>query len=256
MEQQNTLTKDPFLDVKKVPLVISGGQPSSRYAVVYDPDDKRIEVGVVSKDYRLIPNLKVKGIALALLKKTGLPFNERQVLFDGRKYLNRWTIDSMELEPRENDIVRLGLQVHNSYDGSTRFGLSFIAERLICSNGMVTDSILGGFRFRHYGENGLFDQELEQALETIRHLDEKGNLLLSIIRRMTETKIDRTDIQQTFRDLNLPKTYAADVFLTVEEDTEWGLYNAFTNVFTNLYSFRGEALNRQVSHYFFVNKQK
>ena len=46
------------------------------------------------------------------------------------------------------------------------------------------------------------------------------------------------------------------VYMAIEEDTVWGLYNAFTSTFSNLGSFRGEALNRQASHYFFVERRE
>jgi len=254
MNRKNFSDVTPFLDVELVPLFTQGGQESSRCAVILDPSEKHIEAGVVSKDYRLVSNLEARNIALDILTKTGLPFEERTVLFDGKRYLQRWAIPDFHLEPRPGDIVRLGLEVHNSYDGSSHFSLAFVAERLTCLNGMMVDFLLGGFRFRHYGENGAFNQELDQAMDSIRRLDAQSNKLLPAMQRMIGTSLDRREMQQIFNALGLPNNYLAKIFLAIEEDTEWGLYNACTRIMTELGSFRGEVLNRQVSHYFFADR--
>ena len=39
-------------------------------------------------------------------------------------------------------------------------------------------------------------------------------------------------------------------FLGIEEDTQWGVYNAITDVLTRQESFRAQDLNRQVSRHF------
>jgi len=250
------LAEDPFLEVSLLPLSIPGGQTSSRCAVILDPSDKKIEVSVVSREYQLIPNLEVRNIALDILTRIGIPFQECRMLFDGRRYSQRWTIEGFELEPRPGDFIRLGLEVHNSYDGTSLFSLSFIAERLICGNGMVVDFLLGRFRFRHYGQNGDFHKELDRALDTVQRLGEQGASLLPAMKRMVDTPINRGLTQGVFRKLNTPRLYVADIFLALEEDSEWGLYNACTRVFSEQRSFRGEVLNRQTSHYFFIERQR
>ena len=71
---------DPFVEVEKVPLIRPGGQSSSRSAVLLNTEEEKIEVGVVSNDYRLIPNLEVRNIALDILTRMDIPFEERQGL--------------------------------------------------------------------------------------------------------------------------------------------------------------------------------
>lgn len=254
MRRESIQGGDPFAAISLMPLTIPGGQASSRCAAVLDLGDRQVEVGVVNRDYRLIPNLEARNVALDLLTRTGLPFDERRMLFDGKHYSQRWTIDGFEIEARPGDFVRLGLEVHNSYDGTIQFSLSFIAERLICGNGMVVDFLLGGFRFRHYGQNGDFHRELDQALDIVQRLGDQGPKLLACMRQMVECPIDRPKTQEIFHQLDLPKLYAAEIYQELEEDTEWGFYNACTRVLGRQETFRSETLNRQVSHYFFIER--
>lgn len=242
----NPVPLDPFADVMKVPLYTSGGMQSSRYAVMLDPQGQNVEAGIVSGDYQLVPNQTVCDIATDVLDRTELDYQTVKHLFDGRKFQQRWVIPELQAEPEVGDIVRVAVDVINSYDGSTTFGLAFNAQRLVCSNGMILDFLLGGFRFKHYG-NEHFQDELSQAANRIRELGSRMVQLTSSLRQMIQTPIERQDIQDAFRTLELPKTYAADVFMALDGDNQWALYNAFTDVLTKQESFRAENWNRQVS---------
>jgi len=233
----------------KVPLFTSGGMQSSRYAVMLDPQGQNFEAGIVSGDYQLVPNQNVCDIATDVLDRTGLTYDESKQLFDGRKFQQRWIIPELQAEPEVGDIVQVAVDVYNSYDGSTTFGLAFNAQRLVCSNGMVLDFMLGGFRFKHYG-NEHFQEELTQAASRIRELGSRMIHLTNSLRKMINTPIHREDIQESFRQLNLPKTYISDVYMALNGDDLWALYNAYTDVLTKQESFRAENWNRQVSRRF------
>ena len=249
MSQKVSEPLDPFAAVQKVPLFTENGAQSSRYAVILDPYALNMEVGIVSGDYQLVENHTVCEIATEVLDKTGHEYQLAKYLFDGKKYRQRWLLPEISFEPQKDDIVQIAVDVFNSYDGSTTFGLAFNAQRLVCANGMVVDFRLGSFRFRHYGSED-FQEELSEAAITIRELSNKMLGLVTRLKRIVDIPIDRADIQNTFRELKLPKTYTADVFMALEEDNLWSLYNAFTDVFTRQESFRAETWNRQVSRHF------
>ncbi|MBU0646733.1 DUF945 domain-containing protein, partial [Patescibacteria group bacterium] len=183
------------------------------------------------------------------LEKTGYDYHLAKHLFDGKRFQQRWIIPEISFEPQVGDVVQVAVDAFNSYDGSTTFGLAFNAQRLVCSNGMVVDFRLGSFRFRHYGSED-FQEELSQAAITIRELSNKMLGLVTCLKRIVDVPIERPDIQNTFRELKLPKTYVADVFMALDGDNQWALYNAFTDVFTRQESFRAETWNRQVSRHF------
>lgn len=242
---------DALAPVTKEQLQTAGGLKSSRYAIIIDPERTRQEVSVVSADYQLIPNRMARDVGLDILTRSNLKFEERSLAFDGRHYRQRWVIPQFSIEPREGDLVNLGLDVVNSYDGTTPFSLSFIAERLQCMNGMVVDFILGAFRFRHWGENGKFKEELEEAVSTLSMLGDNSEKLLPGIDRMIQTKINRPGMQNTFKQLDLTDNFIGPVFMKIDGETEWDFYNAFTRVLSDKNTIRNDNLNRHISRHFF-----
>ncbi len=239
---------DPFIPVKAVPLYTVDGSLSSRKAIMLDPDGEYTEVGIVSDNYQLVSNESVHDIALDVLSMADMPYEDSGYLFDGKRYRHRWVLPDLEMEPTPGDFVHVALDLTNSYDGSTTFGLAFNARRLVCSNGMMVDFKLGGFKFRHWGKDD-FSEELQDAAERIRRLAPQLDPLSNDLRRLTETPVSRRDIQKSFSDLKLPKTTQSDIFMAIEEDTQWGLYNGYTDVLTRQESHNADNLNRKVTKY-------
>jgi len=245
---QNAVT-DPFADVVTEPLKLQNGNHSSRYAVILDPDGAHEEVGIVSSDYKLVPNSAVAEVANDVLLKTGFDYEDQHILFDGKHFRQRFILHQVEGEVKVGDIVKVVVDSINSYDGSTKFGLEFNALRLACSNGMMVSFMLGGFRFKHWGDRS-FDEELQNAAMQIGDVGNQLHYLMPQLTDMTKKRVKRADIQNSSRETNLPLNLQAKVFNAIEEDTLWGLYNAYTDVFSRMDSFHGENLNRHVSKYF------
>ena len=120
---------------------------------------------------------------------------------------------------------------------------------------MVVDFQLGGYRFRHYGRES-FEQELEVAGQKILELTGKLDTILPRLQSLTDTPLSREETQLVFNDLSLPKSTQAEVFQKIEEDSWWGLYNAFTDVFSRSNTYRSDQLNRRVSRYFLESEQR
>ncbi len=239
---------DPFASVTIEPLYTSEGSKSSRNAVILDPHGLHQEVGIVSDSYQLVPNAIVYEIATDVLTRTEMPFEEDSLIFDGKRFRQRWVLPDLAMQPVPGDIVNVALDVINSYDGSTQFGVMFNARRLVCSNGMILDFMLGGFKFKHFGHEE-FMNELQQAAHVVQNLANRLEPVTGKLQRLVETPITREDIQRTFRDLKQPMKLQAEVFLSIEEDSLWGLYNAFTHVLTQQNTHRSDNLNRQVSRH-------
>ena len=244
---QNNL--NPFLPVEMVPLVTPQGQSSSRKAVVFDPKGENLQVGYVSEDYRLVPNSAVAEVAHDVLQKTGFDYEDHQILFDGKRFRQRFVLHEMQGEVKVGDVVKVVVDSINSYDGSTKFGLEFNALRLACENGLMISFMLGGFRFKHWGDRS-FDEELKMAARQIGNVGNRLHFLMPQLTEMTRKKVKRADIQKCFKDTDLPLTLQAKVFNAIDEDNQWGLYQAHTNVFTRMESFNGDNYNRKVSRYF------
>ena len=249
MRKSVDMSDTPYLPVVKTPLFTQDGSQSTRMSVTLDPDQLAMEVGTVSADYKLVPNKDVEQAAVDVLERTGIPNEMSSLYFDGKHFRKRWILPELSIEPRVGDFVQVAIDAHNSYDGSSTFGLAFNLQRLVCGNGMVVDFQLGGYRFRHYGSDS-FEGELETAGSRIMELAERLESIVPRLRSLANTTLSRVDTQRVFSELSVPKTTQAEVYQKIEEDNWWGLYNAFTDVFSRNNTYRSDLQNRQVSRYF------
>ena len=249
MPKQLNSNLNPFLPVETVPLVLPSGETSSRRAVIFDPTGENLPVGYVSSDYKLVPNSAVAETAHEVLQKTGFNYEDHQVIFDGKKFRERFILDEFSGEVKVGDTVKVVVDAINSYDGSTKFGLEFNALRLICENGLMVSHLLGGFRFKHWGDRN-FDEELQNAARQIGNVGNKLLYLMPQLTDMSRKRVKRADIQKSFKDTDLPLSMQAKVFNSIAEDNQWGLFNAYTDVFSRMGNFHGDNLNRKVSRYF------
>jgi len=255
MKRSLDLSQFPYLPVYMTPLYTRAGVPSSRVSVILDPDNLAMEVGTVSNDYKLVPNQDVEQAAVDVLERTELPSELSSLYFDGKHFRKRWILPELSIEPRVGDFVQVAIDAHNSYDGSSTFGLAFNLQRLVCGNGMVVDFQLGGYRFRHYGSDS-FEDELEAAGAKIMNLASRLECIVPRLRDLTDTPLTRAETQTVFRDLSIPKTTQAKVYQKIEEDNWWGLYNAFTDVLTRKNTYHSQLQNRQVSRYFLEGRTR
>jgi len=245
---RKTMSVDPFIPVEKIPLMTSDGQPSSRFAVHIGTNGDRQEVGVVSDSYQLIPNHTVHDIALDVLSRTDLSFEDGGHIFDGKRYRHRWTLPDLSVQPRVGDFVNLTFDVINSYDGSSTVGIMFNAQRLVCGNGMMLDFMLGGFKFRHINHDDFID-ELQIAAQKVRRLGEQLEPMSRRLNALIDVPVGRKDYQGVFRELKLPMSLRAEVFDSIQEDDAWGLLNGFTDVLTRQNTHNADNTNRRVMKY-------
>ena len=93
MPRLNQQIDDPFLPVRKEQLYTSDNRPSSQYSVMLKQEEgQEIEVGHVSENYQLVPNETVHQIALDVLSRSNLGFDDACMIFDGKRYRQRWVI--------------------------------------------------------------------------------------------------------------------------------------------------------------------
>ena len=240
---------DPFDKVELQPLTTENGNPTNSCAVIIDPNHLWQQVGVVSKDYKLIPNRDVIEAAEAIINETGLNFKEHTMLWNGKQFRQRYVLPDLTEEVRVGDPVSLALDIRNSYNGSMSVALEFNLLRLICENGMMVASMLGGIALRHIGDKD-FGEEISRASDSINNISHRLNTVMPIFTEMTRKSIDREFIQQFFRDSDLGMTTQSKVFDAIEEDNQWGLYNAATDVLTKQGTFHSEQQNRKITDFF------
>ncbi|MBZ0264090.1 DUF945 domain-containing protein [bacterium] len=252
MSNRTQQFSDPFVPVSSVPLTTPDGRSTSRMAVMIEQDGEQVEAGVVSNSYSLVTNEEVHQIARDVLARADLHFEDGGHIFDGKRYRQRWVLPSLEVMPRVGDFVHITLDALNSYDGSTLFGLAFNAQRLVCSNGMMVDFMLGGFKFKHLGDDQFY-QEMEFAASKVMNVADQLEPLSENLKELVETPMRRNDIQRVFSDLKTPKSLMAETYMAIEEDNAWGVLNAFTDVLTRQRTHSADNRNRQLIKYLMQN---
>ena len=212
---------------------------SAGYTVrIADPDEESgwRECGVVSGDYLLIPNARVRDLAGEIAHRSGLPFEEDRTFFDGKRYFLGLTAkEAQTVEVKPGDVLGLSLGFWNSYDGSRAFSAGVYLTRLVCSNGMVAKSLFKEVRFRHGPGASEWESEVERTLGALRHAEGGIARFAMAARSLASMRMSSSRLREIRRDVlpNMPVTLwgkVVDRYLLEEELSGWGLLNAATAV--------------------------
>lgn len=125
-------------------------------------DQSFVPVGVVSKDYSLVPHSAVLNVATDALKtaqiKTADVRAELTITeFGERMALSLYLPEKFAFDPGDGHPLDLRLECFNSVDGSTRFRALMGWFRLVCSNGLIIGVTRSDVRRRHVGDIRLED---------------------------------------------------------------------------------------------------
>jgi hypothetical protein len=126
-------------------------------------DDKTvIPIGVVSKDYALVPHTAVLDVATQALEAAKIaPADVKAELkiteYGERMALSLYLPDKYRFDPGDGHPMALRLECLNSVDGSTRFRALMGWFRFVCSNGLIIGVTRSDMRRRHVGDFHLED---------------------------------------------------------------------------------------------------
>ena len=107
-------------------------------------------IGVVSPRYKLIHNTELLNVIRPVLEE--LKINSEpsiNMTCGGAVTFFKFLGDKISEEVKKGDIVRFGVEFFNSYDGSMPVGFHIIAERLVCTNGLVAPKSITEISIRH-----------------------------------------------------------------------------------------------------------
>ena len=229
----------PYNPIRKVPLNYEGIE-SKAFAVqteeVVEGMPEYTEVGVVRKDYLLIPNLEVKELVNSLVEKTGWNWEVQREWSDRKRYVYTLMARDKTKKLDVGDTVGLGLNAWNSYDGSVAFNLRFLAFRLECLNGMVSNDVFHSFKFKHDKSSEGYDKEIIQAGQMFNKADERLDVFVDSCNKLLTT-VNTEDLALIRKKYlsNLPtNTFGKimDEYLIQDEykTTAWDLTNAATRI--------------------------
>ena len=127
-------------------------------------DPNFVPVGVVSKEYVLVPHPEVLNIAAKAIKAVNLPPADVKAEltitdYGERMALSLYLPENYSFDPGDGHPLALRLECFNSVDGSTRFRALMGWFRFVCSNGLIIGVTRSDVRRRHIGDIGLSDVE-------------------------------------------------------------------------------------------------
>lgn len=114
--------------------------------------DNGEHLGVVSRDYKMVPHQESVEKTLEALKKEKVPVEVKDFYMSGqgaRIYLTLRFRQEMEIIPGSKDLISPGAFLTNSYDRSLIYELKGFITRLVCWNGMTVMETLFGAARKH-----------------------------------------------------------------------------------------------------------
>jgi len=123
----------------------------------FGKDRSFVPVGVVSKDYTLVPHVAVLDVAARALDAMKIPASNVKAELTITEYGERMALSlylpkEYEFDPGDGHPMALRLECLNSVDGSTRFRALMGWFRFICCNGLIIGVTRSDMRRRHCGE--------------------------------------------------------------------------------------------------------
>ena len=159
-----------------------------------DGDPEFVPVGVVSKDYALLPHTSVLDAAIVELENAEINLDEveadvRLTENGERMALSLRLPDNYMHDPGDGHPITVRLECLNSVDGSTRFRAVMGWFRLICSNGLSIGVTRSDAERRHIG-----DLQIEQIGSVLRAGIEDYKLERDTLVRWASVEIHPRDL--------------------------------------------------------------
>lgn len=156
------------------------------------------------------------------------------------------------VEVKKGDIVKFGVEVFNSYDGSLPVGFMFTALRLVCTNGMTIPKSIARLSVRHIGGVNLgnvqeeFTKRLPLYINTSKRWREWSNITPG------QEQVD-TFLKGALGE-RLRKQFSKS-YQGAEDKTVWGLYNLLTSYNThNIKIRKSNTENKRLTQFNFEQR--
>lgn len=216
---------------------------SQAYAqVVYLPFHDKV-INFAGRNYKLTPNQE---FFTPIYEELTRSFGTSQVIIqtlneDDSRFCVDFIIDAKNLEVAANDIIKLMVRTRNSYDGTLKSSIEFLAFRQICSNGLCAWQTfkapgINKNMLKHHTDTSSLVKGLGSALSTFKI---KKDLFKPFTDRVV-TPMERDLIIETLKDfkgtVSFTKKILAEVPTKIAEEmatlgterlSAWQLYNGF-----------------------------
>lgn len=205
-----------------------------RWMGVMNYDTKEI-AAIVSDNYEIIQHQDAVLDLANSLADAGESV-KGAVMDHGNSITVRYMFDELDTIDDGSEGICVGGEMKNSYDKTSSFRGGAFLVRLVCSNGMVTKSVIPDINFSIYHTRNSKDRSQKQIKGYIEHMiDEVYDRLGLVIETAVETEVSFEDSDKLSDALGAVigvKSHAdaiVDNFWNGELDTNrWDLYNAAT----------------------------
>lgn len=229
---------NPYTEIEVTPLYSKDGMKSNGKSVRIKDEEEWNEIGVVSPNYLLVHNRKVKEVVDQLARYSPYKiWKPMKQFFDGRRFVYSITTENLTVEITPGDLVRFGLIGYNSYDGSRALSVGMYADHLVCSNGMTSATYFSRFTFKHNQGNFNWNEQVEGAFRSILPNSEKKLVAFAeSLRKLKSKPVDTNSLQHIRKDFLSDLSVSSwgkvvDRWLLNEEHNAFGLLDACTQIF-------------------------
>jgi len=230
-----------------------------------------VNLGVVSREYKLVTHKEAIFNVVDTFKKNGLPgiepVNVRMSGQGARMYAEFRFKQEMELgihaveDPKVGDIIAPGFKITNSYDRSIKYEISAYILRLICTNGATVNDMLYSERKRH-SKNLDIQQMVERFMEKFANFDRK---VLPQVVALSRQQVNPVVLQEHLNEvpgfmqdealdylehhkfIKFNNTEGTVELEMIKKMTSWDLLNTFTNTLSHSTTISEERRN-DLSH--------
>lgn len=194
-------------------------------------EDRTKLFDVVSDRYSVIDHRSAFEMLEKAMKEMfgeGMSKSVVRSLNGGARIRAEFSIPIPNLEVKRGDLVKVGVQMLNSYDRSSPFIATLYGSRLVCTNGMSVGTSYGSIKAIHSGSN-------RESLILNRLEDMIGE-----IPRLRELWREWLDVRMTYEDAveligeRFPNKYVEPILLKeLYPMSKWDLYNHLTRFATH-----------------------
>lgn len=229
----------PFVDIRKDRLSDSvTGKPTNTFGVwVEDAEEEGgwRSCGVVSENYLLLPNRKVRELALTIAEESGLAYRESRIFWDGSRFAHIIDFHEVREEVTEGDEVGLSLITRNSYDKTWKYDCALMGKHFICDNGALSGEFFARVSFKHLGgssDQDAWEQVVKDGLSVIGGAGDNLQRYVRGLRTLNAMKMDDALMRKVW---NLTSGIGDSIrgkiltrYVQKEEPTAYGLLQAGT----------------------------
>ena len=230
-----------------------------------------VNLGVVSREYKLVTHKEAIFNVVDTFKKNGLPgiepVNVRMSGGGARMYAEFRFKQEMKLgihaieDPKVGDVIAPGFKITNSYDRSIKYEISAYILRLICTNGATVNDMLYSERKRH-SKNLDIQQMVERFMEKFANFDRK---VLPQVVALSRQQVNPVVLQEHLNEvpgfmqdealdylehhkfIKFNNTEGTVELEMIKKMTSWDLLNTFTNTLSHSITISEERRN-DLSH--------